>query len=289
MADLAIATHADQPGLTADDELLGEALTRQGVTWTAVPWTSAEADWSRYGAVLIRSTWDYHEKTRAFLAWIASLDACGTIVWNPANTIRRNINKRYLKELASAGVTIVPTTWLARGTEHVDVRSIASARGWAEIIAKPAISAGGRGIIRWSAADDHAPDEALAALAADSDVLVQPFLPEVLAGELSFIFFDGVLSHVVQKVPRTGDFRVQAKFGGRVERVDPPQALIDQAHRAAELAGGDLYARVDGIPVGDRLIVMEVELTEPDLFFLAAPDAATTFATAIRRRLPAST
>ena len=82
MADLAIATHADQPGLTADDELLGEALTRQGVTWTAVPWTSAEADWSRYGAVLIRSTWDYHEKTRAFLAWIASLDACGTIVWN---------------------------------------------------------------------------------------------------------------------------------------------------------------------------------------------------------------
>jgi glutathione synthase/RimK-type ligase-like ATP-grasp enzyme len=285
MTELAIATYAGHPDLTDDDALLGEALIRIGITWTAVPWDAPDTDWSGYDAVLIRSTWDYHEKAEAFFIWAAQLEASGTPLWNSAATVRRNGNKMYLRELEQAGVATVPTFWIVQGAERPDVRSIATEQGWSEIIAKPAVSAGGRGLLRWAVSSDGAPDDALSELAAGSDVLIQPFLPQIRSGEWSFVFFDGALSHVVRKTPGAGDYRVQAKFGGGVERVDPPVELIEQAWRAASLAGADLYARVDGIPLDGKLVVMEVELIEPDLFFHVAPEAASTLAAAIRHRM----
>jgi glutathione synthase/RimK-type ligase-like ATP-grasp enzyme len=285
MPELAIATYAGHPDLTDDDVLLGEALTRNGIAWAALPWDTPDTDWSGFDAVLIRSTWDYHEKAVAFFNWAAQLETGRIPLWNSAATLRRNGNKIYLRELEQAGVATVPTFWIAQGAEHPDVRSIAAERGWSEIIAKPAISAGGRGLLRWAVTSDEASDDALSKLAATSDVLIQPFLPQIRSGELSFVFFDGALSHVVRKTPGAGDYRVQAKFGGEVERVDPPVELIEQARRAASLAGADLYARVDGIPLDDKLVVMEVELIEPDLFFHVAPEAASTFAAAIRHRM----
>lgn len=115
------------------------------------------------------------------------------------------------------------------------VASLARARGWNEIVARPTISGGActcRFFVEDSAAYARDIDDTLA----DRGVLVQPLLPGMLSnGELSILFFDGVYSHVVRKRPRPGDYRVQVQFGGTTECVEVAPALVAQA-RACVLA-----------------------------------------------------
>src|SRR5450432_3586944 len=112
-------------------------------------------------------------------------------------------------------------------------------------------------------------------------LFVQPFPPEIEDGEWSLVFLGGEFSHAVKKRPAAGDFRVQHDFGGTVERCDPDPALVEDA-RAVLRAAADatntmvediLYARVDGVVRSGRLLLMELELIEPVLFFAQAPGA----------------
>ena len=48
-----------------------------GVRADAVCWDDPAADWLAYGAVVLRSTWDYHHRVAEFHAWIDRLEAMG--------------------------------------------------------------------------------------------------------------------------------------------------------------------------------------------------------------------
>ena len=62
----------------------------------------------------------------------------------------------------------------------------------------------------------------IAALLAEGDVLIQPFLEEVeRAGEVSLIYINGEYSHAVRKLPKPGDYRVQDHHGGTVQPTSP--------------------------------------------------------------------
>jgi hypothetical protein len=49
-----------------------------------------------------------------------------------------------------------------------------------------------------------------------------------------------------------------------------------------------LFARVDGVAIDGALVLMEVELIEPDLFFNFHPDGAERFASAIENAINTS-
>ena len=105
---------------------------------------------------------------------------------------------------------------------------------------------------------------------------------------VSLIFIDGEFSHAVVKRPAAGDYRVQEEFGGTAEPGEPPAAVL--AGAAAALDALDprtqpVYARVDGILVNGRFLLMELELIEPYLFLQAEPAAPRRLATAVARRL----
>ncbi len=53
--------------------------------------------------------------------------------------MRGNLDKRYLRTLAAAGVPVVPTAWPAPGDRLADVLA---AHGWADAVVKPAVSGG---------------------------------------------------------------------------------------------------------------------------------------------------
>lgn len=298
---IAAATHRHGPAATPDDEL---ALSRLAARWPvraeAVPW-DAPAQWERYAAVLIRSTWDYHLRPAAFLEWAGRVQRSGTALWNPAEVVRWNADKRYLGELARAGVPVVPTERIAHGTDG-DLAWRLRRLGWTQAIVKPAVAASSYRAGRVDADDPAAGAAQLAAILEESDALVQPFLPEVCRdGEWSFVYFDdgrGALafSHAVLKRPGPGDFRVQPEYGGAVDAAVPPPSLRRQADAAAatiaRLAPGPLlYARIDGVvsagvhaPEGTFLL-MEAELIEPALFFAFDDAAADRFGDAVARRL----
>lgn len=267
----------------------------------AVAWDSPHAEWSRYGAVLIRSTWDYHRRLDAFLDWAKGVEAAGAALWNPSAVVRWNADKNYLRAVERAGVPIVPTEWIRRGAD-VDLGSVLHRTGWKQVVVKPSV--GATAFRTWltdlEEADTHS--GLLSAVLARGDALVQPFLRQVRGmGEWSFIYFAGgdgalVFSHAVLKRPASGDFRVQSQHGGTARAMQPPDALLSQATEAAatvaRIAPGPLlYARIDGVvSEGDHappgtFLLMEAELIEPMLFMACADHAAERFAAAVARRV----
>jgi glutathione synthase/RimK-type ligase-like ATP-grasp enzyme len=117
--------------------------------------------------------------------------------------------------------------------------------------------------------------------------MVQPFLTELARnGEWSLMFIGGEYSHAVVKRPRAGDFRVQHEHGGTAEaRTPPPHVVGTAAGILGRVNGPLLYARIDGVEIDGRFVLVELELLEPSLFLGADPNAAERFAEAICRAL----
>ena len=282
MTKVAFVTYAELPLLYGDDRIAAGLLRGRGVEVDAVLWDAPGVMWEEYDAVVLRSCWEYHLRTEEFLGWIDLMERRGVPLWNPPAVVRDNADKRYLRGLASEGTPVVPTVWLEEG-EDFDLTGILKSHGWEQAVIKPVVSMSA--YRTWVTDPVRAPADAarVREMLSSSGVLIQRFLPEVQTrGEWSFVFFMKEYSHAVLKTPKPGDFRVQTDFGGRVTVPEPSPQLIDQAERIVRRVNGPLlYARVDAVEVGGELMLMELELIDPVLFFGRSPGAALRFADAI--------
>jgi glutathione synthase/RimK-type ligase-like ATP-grasp enzyme len=286
MPRIAFATCAELTVLDPDDELLAEAVRALGAEVRPEVWDDGAVDWSAYDLVLVRSPWDYHLRRDAFVHWAQRVESV-TRLRNAAATIAWNTDKTYLRRLAEQGVPTVPTAWVEAASPP-DLSTLTAERGWtgSETIVKPSIGLGSSGLMRIAPGDpDGAGARHLAEQAASGTVMVQPFLPSLEAeGELSLVWCDGALSHVVRKRPPAGEFRVQPDFGAvtTTDTATPEQLAI--AERALEIVAGEqpLYARVDLVAGPDGEVwLMELELVEPTLYLAVAPGSAERFAPAV--------
>lgn len=272
MSRIAFVTCDAFPGLFQEEQELLPRLRARGHEATAVSWSHPTVDWKQFDLVVLRSTWDYFERTAEFRRWLDRLEAAEVRVQNPLPVIRWNMDKLYLLDLAEQGVRIVPTKFVRRG-ERMELGSILAKYGWSDAVLKPTISGGAYKTVRVDAASAPTHQAAFDALVDEVGAMVQPFLPEIAQGEWSLFFFGGAFSHAVVKRPKAGDYRVQPTFGGLAERMQPEPALLAEAQRILKLAPEPLlYARVDGVLRGDRFLLMELEAIEPYLFFERAPE-----------------
>lgn len=283
MIDVAFATCEAKPDLFGDDVPAARALAARGVRVHPVPWSRQGVRWTDYAAVVVRSTWDYHLRLPELRRWVDHLEAAGVHLENPPQVLRWNADKRYLQDVASRGVPVIPTRWLGAGSAPAALRAILDEPGFGDVVIKPAVAASAHGLVRVRAGELTEP---AVQLLRSADVLLQPFAPEVAqAGEWSLIFIDGAFTHAVRKWPAAGDFRVQEELGGRAETAFPTAALCEAARRAlAVTPARPLYARVDGIIRGDTFLLMELEVLEPRLYFPLQPSAAERFADALVMR-----
>jgi hypothetical protein len=168
-------------------------------------------------------------------------------------------------------------------------------------VLKPSVGAGSLDTGRYHADRE---DEVLAArkhanrlLGAHRTVMVQPYLSDVdTQGETALLYFGGAFSHSVNKA---------AMLAGPVQEIDglyQPERITRHQPTEVELALGErvlaavpggadrlLYARVDLIPTASGPVLLELELTEPSLFFGYDDSAADRFAAAVLAALaPAS-
>jgi hypothetical protein len=104
-------------------------------------------------------------------------------------------------------------------------------------------------------------------------------------GEISLMLFGGEYSHAVLKKAKPGDFRVQDDFGGTVHAYMPSDQAIRFAENAlAQCPELPIYARVDLFWNNeDDLVLGELELIEPELWFREAAQSAELCALAIQR------
>jgi glutathione synthase/RimK-type ligase-like ATP-grasp enzyme len=281
MKRIALATSADHAELHSSDLPLVDALRAAGLDPIAEAWTDPSVDWSAYDAVLLRSVWNYHLRYDEFTEWLAQLDKAGVPVLNDSGLVRWNGDKRYLLELRERGVAIVPSQVAAGEC----LREVVAGLNGQDIVIKPTVGAGASNTIRGVAGSAEL-NQAMNELP-DAVYLVQPFQPEIQTdGELSVIFIDGEYSHAIVQRPVAGDYRVQMMFGGVASSVDPSPAVLESARAVLTAVGSQpLYARVDGVVVNGRFLLMELELIEPYLFLPESPDAARKLVAAVAKRV----
>lgn len=276
----------DRPDPDIDLDVAVGALTAAGLPVEVVVWDDVDVDWARFRAVLLRSVWDYVPRFADFMTWARRVDGL-TRLMPPLAVVERNTDKRYLQDLADAGVPVVPTLWVEPG-EPSDTDAL-HGLAWSRLVVKPSVSSGSRDTI---VTTDHDRARAHAAVIAGGGraALVQPYLPAVDAeGEVSVVVLGGQVSHAVRKVPALS----VGGYGDASDRFEVTAALAEaaQAALAAEpLAAGLPWARVDLVPdaATGSWLVMELELTEPLLFLSYAPEAAGRFAAAVVAALDAT-
>ena len=289
MPEVAFITCARLPDLDVDDRLALEPLASFGCHVTAAVWDDPGVDWDRFDVCVLRSTWDYTDRRDDFVHWAMSVPR----LLNPAEVVKWNTDKRYLVDLARAGVSVIPTEWI------VDARN-AQLPASGEYVLKPSVGAGSLDADRFSlddpAARARAVDHVDLLLARGQTVMVQPFATAIeSSGETGVIFVEGEFSHAIRKGPMLrpvavevdGLYREEAIEGRTAtsDELDLARAALEAAHRILDLEEPLLYARIDMVPAGDgRPVVMELEITEPSLFIATTPGSEVRFAAAVADR-----
>ncbi|MCE5232019.1 MAG: hypothetical protein ABFC67_07125 [Mizugakiibacter sp.] len=281
-----------------DDDLvpLEAALRAAGAEVAVVDWDDPAADWSRFDLAVLRSTWDYTGRLPEFLAWAARAAARTTLL-NPLQVVRWNTDKHYLGELARAGVPVVPSAFVEPGEDAVAALEsfLAAHADAAEFVVKPCVGAGSRDAQRYGRGQrDAAAAHARRLLDAGRSVLLQPYLERVDEhGETALLFFDGTFSHAIRKAPLLQRDQGPTRALFAAERIAPRTPGAEEHAAAARVLqalpfGPLLYARVDLLHDADgRPRLLELELTEPSLFFAQAPGSVERYAAAILRRCTA--
>ena len=276
MPDVLLATCSYFPDGEPGADHLDRALHGRGVDAAWARWDDPAVDWSAAELVVIRSTWDYEYRPAEFMTWV---DSVGPALLNGADTVRWNLDKAYLVDLADVGLPVVPTTSVQTVDELRDVVA-----GLGTAVVKPRTGAGGRGVRVVTADQEHGED--------DGPWIVQPVVESVrTTGEVSVYVFDGVAVSRLDKLPAAGEIRVHEEYGGatRVGTLDAGSARAAEESFAAagRLRGAEpAYGRADLMWWEDRWVLGELELVEPGLYLDVLPGNAEPFAEMVAARLP---
>ncbi|MEU9186284.1 hypothetical protein AB0D14_17390 [Streptomyces sp. NPDC048484] len=259
-----------------------------GADVSVVCWDDPDVEWGGFDLVLIRSTWDYSWRAAEFLAWA---DRCGaaTTLANPPEVVRWNADKRYLGDLAAAGVPVVDTRYLAPG-DPTGPDVLPDDR---EYVVKPTSGAGARYAARYTPEDPESHETAVRHLermhAEGLTAMVQPYIRSIdTAGERALQFFGGRYLHAIRKgavlEPGTA-FDDDKVPHPNLRPWEPSPAELAVAERALAAVPGApelLYARVDLVDGDDGAPrVMELELVEPNLFLFLHEESVPVVAEAV--------
>jgi hypothetical protein len=300
-ASVCIVTCDESPRLVASGAGLLRALQDCSLPVQQRPWNSL-GGWDEFSHLCIMQTWDYPTHFSEFMQWLHTVSLAGTLVLNDMRYIEWNANKRYMLDLQADGICMPLTA--AMDCSDVACSRCPFGQGPGEpgdmtgrvAVVKPQVGCSALGVTKIIIGEESP---------VLGPVLLQEFIPSVSEGELSLIFFDGKFSHCVRKMPKSGEWRTNWRFGGRVqaERNPPraalvlsfepifsssilltlPQALADKTLGAAARRvcpppapspPPPVWARVDIVMRGDEALLMELELIEPVLFLDTSPGSS---------------
>lgn len=245
-------------------------------------WNDKSIAWESFDAAVIRSAWDYVPVRDNFLQFAKNVET-KTKLFNSYEVMKWNTDKKYLSILESKGVPIIPTKF-ANNIEEV-LPSIKWAFGKATAIAiKPTVGAGAR-LAGKATSEEEAIEYAKRIFEANRTAIIQPYISSVDdEGEKAIIVINGEISHVAKKVPALtkgghGD------AAGQLEITNEIRDIVKTISNAVSEWNDLLFARVDVVRMGEKLVLMELELTEPWLFMQFRPEAGVELFKALEQRI----
>lgn len=281
---IAFLTMAETDGHAIDDDLVVAPARELGLEIECVAWDRKGVDWGSYELVVVRSTWDYMERSAEFLETLEVIQRTAGKLENDLELMRWNLDKRYLCDLAERGVPTIPTLWRDRLAPG-ELSSLLDELGTESMVVKQVVGAGAIGSWYVTRSDIGGLRAEVEAHYRDRALMAQAFVESVRTeGEYSLIFIGGELSHTLLKTPKHGDYRSQEEYGSRLQRVDAEADLRLAAERVLRgLLAAPLYARVDLLRAddGNGFQLIELELVEPSLYLRIDPEAPSRMARAL--------
>jgi glutathione synthase/RimK-type ligase-like ATP-grasp enzyme len=245
-------------------------------------WNDKSIAWESFDAAVIRSAWDYVPVRDEFLQFAKNVET-KTKLFNSYDVMRWNTDKKYLSILENKGVPIIPTKFASNIEDAMP--AIRWAFEMAEAIAiKPTVGAGAR--LAGKATTEAEAIEFVKRIGeAKRTAIIQPYISSVDdEGEKAIIVINGEISHVAKKVPALtkgghGD------AAGQLEITSEIRDIVKTISNAVSEWDDLLFARVDVVRMGEKLVLMELELTEPWLFMQFRPEAGVNLFKALKQRI----
>ncbi len=262
-----------------EDQLVQNALEKLDLKVKRVAWDDTSFPWENTKLAVIRATWDYFHRFSEFSKWLESVSKKTTLI-NSKAIIDWNIDKHYLFDLQKKGIAIPETHLLKKGSTTT-LKEVHTSLQWNETILKPCVSGSARHTYKLTPENLENHENLFASLISEEAFLLQTFQHNIVSkGEISLMFFNGIYTHAVLKKAKKGDFRVQDDFGGTVEKYEANLEEINFSKKAIEACFSlPVYARVDFFYNNkEELVLGELELIEPELWFRLHPEASNIFA-----------
>lgn len=270
-----------------EDLLLRDMLLSRGEKADIVAWENKNIIWEDYKCAILRSAWGYHKQADNFLFFLKNLKQLNIKFFNDINVIVWNINKeRQFNDLKKLGISVLPCYFFKEfsNTTETEILQFLSSQKTRDFVFKPIISGSGDNTFFVSLDNsNHLKNQLSLKEAQDKfksmiyskeikGCLVQPYLPDIVNGEYSFIFIDSQLTHVAIRYP--GVF-LDKKEPIEIDISSLPKEMIKFAYEcrdALEIVStrfskqsSPLYARYDVVTSKNNYFLMEAELAEPDL------------------------
>lgn len=294
-----LVTSADMPHLYPGEDGLLDTLAERGIDPAIRIWNDPEVDWSDAGIVVVRSVSDYAKDREGFLQWAHNVPR----LLNHPDVLDWNTDKHYLRELEKRGMPTIPTIWMEPEANLSKIQIHTRFPAYGDFVVKPAVSSGVRDIGRYTSNDPYQRQAAImqtaSLLSEGRAVMVQRYLEEIdVHGEISLVFFNGLVSHAVEKKAVLHPSSVtESEMHATTETKQITDAMAWQwgeqirsvIHSyVRERMGRDeqfLFNRVDVVPDGKGSFhVMEVSMVDADLYLGSSSQALANFADAIAVR-----
>ena len=245
-------------------------------------WNDKSIAWESFDAAVIRSAWNYVPVRDEFLEF-AKIVETKTKLFNSYEVMKWNTNKTYLSILENKGVPIIPTKFANNLDEALPAIKWAFEKSSAVAI-KPTVGAGAR-LAGKALTEEEAIKYVKRILEAKRTVIIQPYISSVDdEGEKAIIVINGEISHAAKKVPALtkgghGD------AAGQLEITTEMKDIVKTISSAVSEWNDLLFARVDVVRMDEKLVLMELELTEPWLFMQFRPEAGVDLFKALKHRI----
>ncbi|PLX03382.1 MAG: hypothetical protein C0595_07325 [Marinilabiliales bacterium] len=284
--DNIVASDENETNILLEDSIIQKAFEKRGLKVFRTSWSNPNFDWSSAKRLFISTTWDYFDRFSEFHNWMEFVKNKSVLI-NPYETIKWNIDKHYLLDLKNNGINIPSTVFIEKG-EQKTLAQLFDETSWGEVVIKPSISGAGRHTYRLTRDNIGDYDKLFASLLEDESMMFQEFQTNVVAkGEVAYMFMGGEYTHAILKIAKKGDFRVQDDFGCTYEEYFPTDSELEFAKRVVKNCGKEtFYARVDTIyNNNNEMAVSELELIEPELWFRFNENAADLLAESVYNSL----
>lgn len=273
-----------------DDAILKKYLVNEGANVEIVSWDNKQYNWLSRDLVIIRSTWDYHERLDEYVQWLEYLKSKKVKVYNNVDIVLNNIYKnKQIEWLKKNNIKIMPCEIFSKeqkeGMHKPEKNIVETIKKYfpdkvnkSLFVLKPTVSA--RSNNTYLIDPFNINNDPLAHIAKNCDkvfnellnkftdrgIILQEFGKGIKDGEYGMVFLNGVLVQTVVKKP--------GKIYGQKEKEainDVPEKLEIFAKKIVSKLDSNkvLIARVDAILENEEPTLMELELAEPNIYIRA--------------------